>query len=107
MRAAFLAMALLGAGSTAHAQAYQCRIPQTLPVIAPPVPDGPVRRMPVTAYTLALSWSPEYCRGRENRPADHFQCSGRNGRFGLVLHGLWPEGGEGRWPQWCPTPRQA
>jgi len=23
------------------------------------------------------------------------------GRFGFVLHGLWPESGPGRWPQWC------
>lgn len=53
--------------------------------------------MPVAGYILALSWSPEYCRkGRDNT-----QCSGRNGRFGLIVHGLWPEGARGSWPQWC------
>lgn len=30
------------------------------------------------------------------------QCSGRAGRFGFVLHGLWPEGARG-YPQWCAT----
>ncbi|MEO0031235.1 MAG: hypothetical protein RIS94_993 [Pseudomonadota bacterium] len=29
------------------------------------------------------------------------QCSGQAGRFGFVLHGLWPESTPGRWPQWC------
>ncbi|WP_120716922.1 ribonuclease T2 family protein [Tsuneonella amylolytica] len=86
----------------ALAQAYQCRVPQSVAV--PQVrPDGPVRRVPVTGYTLALSWAPEFCKGRETRAADRAQCSGRGGRFGLVVHGLWPDG-RGTWPQWCPTP---
>ncbi|MEZ5680962.1 MAG: ribonuclease T [Erythrobacter sp.] len=81
------------------AQAYQCRIPRTVTI--PQVsPDSAVRRMPVTGYTLALSWSPGFCRGREGRAADRRQCSGREGRFGIVVHGLWPEGGRS-WPQWC------
>lgn len=34
------------------------------------------------------------------------QCSGANGRFGFVLHGLWPESRRGAAPQWCRlTPR--
>jgi len=86
----------------AFAQAYQCRVPQSVAV--PQVrSDGPVRRVPVTGYTLALSWAPEFCKGRETRAADRAQCSGRSGRFGLVVHGLWPDG-RGTWPQWCPTP---
>ncbi|SMQ68915.1 ribonuclease T2 [Altererythrobacter xiamenensis] len=64
--------------------------------------NGPVREMPVTGYTLALSWAPEYCKGRENRRRDALQCSGKNGRFGFVVHGLWPDSGR-TWPQWCPT----
>jgi ribonuclease T2 len=97
------ALALLP--GVAMAQAYQCRIPQG-PVSTPAVVrDGPVRRVPVTGYTLALSWSPEYCRGREMRPADRRQCSGNAGRFGFIVHGLWPEG-RGTWPQWCPAPGQ-
>ncbi len=63
---------------------------------------GPVRRVAVTGYTMALSWSPEFCRPREGQRAHALQCSGRNGRFGFVLHGFWPHGSRG-WPQWCPT----
>jgi len=100
-----LAGAVLAPGAPAHAQAYQCAVPGSVsvPRIAP---DGPARRMAVTGYSLNLSWSPEYCRGREGSAADRMQCSGRSGRFGLILHGLWPEGGESRWPQWCPTARR-
>jgi ribonuclease T2 len=81
------------------AQAYQCRAPalSTVPAIAP---DAKPRSVPVTGYTLALSWSPEFCKPRENSPAHRVQCSGENGRFGIVVHGLWPEG-QRIWPQWC------
>lgn len=64
------------------------------------VPDGPPRAALVTGYTLALSWAPEFCKTREGVRRHAMQCSGRNGRFGLVVHGLWPEGHDG-WPQWC------
>lgn len=97
-----LACCLLGALPTAaHAQSYQCRMPQvtTAPNIAR---DGPVRRMPVTGYTLALSWSPEFCKPRAGQRSHALQCSGRNGRFGMVVHGFWPHGARG-WPQWCPV----
>jgi len=92
------ALALLP--GTALAQAYQCRVPQG-PVGVPAVErDGPVRRVPITGYTLALSWSPEYCRARRGS-ADDRQCSGRSGRFGFIVHGLWPEGRGAGSPQWC------
>ena len=105
-----LAFGLLTAGASwsnaALAQAYQCRAPQG-PISAPRISqDGPTRETEVTGYTLALSWSPEYCRNRERDPDDHIQCSGDNGRFGLILHGLWPEGEDGNWPQWCSSPRR-
>ena len=82
-----------------HAQAYQCRAPQvvSVPAIAP---DGPRRALPVTGYTLALSWSPEFCKPRKGERAHAFQCSGERGNFGLVVHGLWPQSRQG-WPQWC------
>ena len=94
--AALVAVAL---PATAHAQAYQCRSPQvsSVPRIAP---DGPVRNLPVTGYTLALSWSPEFCRPREGSRAHRVQCAGDNGRFGMIVHGLWPQS-RGSWPQWC------
>jgi ribonuclease T2 len=91
-----LALALPG---VAHAQAYQCRAPAVARVPAI-TPDGPRRVLPITGYTLALSWSPEYCRPRSANPADAVQCSGKTGSFGLVVHGLWPESGAS-WPQWC------
>jgi ribonuclease T2 len=89
--------------SPALAQAYQCRVPQSVRVPAVH-PDGPIRRSPVTGYTLALSWAPEFCKRREASRSDAVECSGENGRFGLVVHGLWPEGARGS-PQWCPTRR--
>lgn len=110
MRVFALAAVLLGIALTppASAQSYQCRMPQITSV--PQVrPDGPVRRLPVTGYVLALSWSPEFCKPRKDQRSHALQCSGRNGRFGFVVHGLWPQSGNS-WPQWCqatsPTARQ-
>ena len=90
----------------AHAQAYQCRLPDG-PISLPRIErDGPARQSRVSGYTLALSWSPEFCRFRDDQPRHARQCSGRAGRFAFVVHGLWPESGPGRWPQWCPASRQ-
>ncbi len=97
--AALLLVLPAAAPTTASAQAYQCRAPQvrSVPQVAP---DGPRRSLPVTGYTLALSWSPEFCKPRAGQRAHAAQCSGTTGSFGLVVHGLWPESGQ-RWPQWC------
>jgi len=103
-RAAAFAASFALIPGVAHAQAYQCQVP-TGPVSAPAVESGPVRHRPTTGYTLAVTWSPEYCRSRENSAGDSRQCSGRSGRFGMVVHGLWPEGRGADWPQWCPGPR--
>lgn len=59
--------------------------------------DEPVRKSAIRGYLLALSWSPQYCR-RGGRDA---QCDGSAGRFGFILHGLWPEGAGRDYPQWC------
>lgn len=83
------------------AQAYYCQVPAR--VLVPEVtPEAPPRPLPVTGYTLALSWSPAFCRTREFQRAHARQCSGQSGEFGLVVHGLWPESGRS-WPQWCRT----
>lgn len=99
-----LAAATLLLPLPALAQAYQCRIPERLSMPAPPRQDEPTVRMPVARYSLAASWSPEHCKTRGRN--DLLQCGGQAGRFGFILHGLWPEGAAGRWPQWCAlTPR--
>jgi ribonuclease T2 len=99
------AIALL-ATSTPHepalAQAWQCRAPANLPRPAPEyAKPGEVRRTPVDGYILALSWSREHCRGRENDPDDALQCGKTMGEFGFILHGLWPEAKGPNYPQWC------
>lgn len=106
LRLGFAALAAVVLPQAALAQAYQCRVPSG-PISLPRVErDGPVRQTRVTGYTLALSWSPEFCRFREGSARHARQCSGREGRFGFVVHGLWPDGANGQWPQWCPTRRQ-
>ncbi|WP_370178613.1 ribonuclease T [Alteriqipengyuania sp.] len=87
----------------ASAQSYQCTAPRSVsvPSIAR---DGPTRTMPVTGYVLSLSWSPEFCRTRKDSRRHARQCSERAGSFGLIVHGLWPQGARG-WPQWCPARR--
>ncbi len=97
-------LALLLPGAPAQAQAYQCSLPERIGPLREIAPDAPARRVAVGGYTLAASWSPEYCRNPRDRAS--MQCSGRNGRFGFVLHGLWPEARRGPPPQWCAvTPR--
>lgn len=107
LRELMLALATLAATpAMAHAQAYQCRLPSS-PVSLPQIErDGPVRQSRVTGYTLAQSWSPEFCCFRDDQQRHARQCGGRAGRFAFIVHGLWPESGPGRWPQWCPTRRQ-
>ena len=94
-----LAAALL-VPTAAAAQAYQCRAAENLPAARPVAAKGPALRTATTAYTLALSWSPEFCRSRSRDPAHRLQCSGDAGRFGFIVHGLWPEGARDA-PQWC------
>ena len=72
-----------------------------MPGVSQVSPDGPRREMAITGYTMALSWSPEFCKPRVDSRAHRAQCSGDNGRFGLVVHGFWPQGPRGSWPQWC------
>lgn len=104
-RASFAILLAAALPAPALAQAYQCAVPERVGPQSPPKQDGPTRRGPVDGFTLAASWSPEYCRS--NRQAQRsMQCSGRSGRFGFILHGLWPEAAYGPPPQWCAlTPR--
>lgn len=91
----------------ALAQAYQCVPPARIaPSLRAVEQDGPPRRTPIGGFTLAASWSPEYCKSAGGRSGSSYQCSGEIGRFGFILHGLWPESNSGPPPQWCSlTPR--
>lgn len=85
-----------------QAQALSCQIPSEIPQPQPDGPDArtPKRLIPTASYTLAISWSPQYCRDNADRPNAGFQCQ-RPNRFGFVLHGLWPDGPGKVWPQYC------
>ncbi len=97
LRLSLAALALLP--GTALAQAYHCRAPERFEVPGAFTPDGPRQAVPVASYSLAVSWSPEWCR---SHPDDRsMQCNASSGRFGFILHGLWPEGQFGAAPQWC------
>lgn len=89
----------------AQAQALSCSVPDRIAVPRPEQPrrGEPVRNPAITGYLLAMSWSPQHCAGVRNPKGarDRFQCSGENGRFGWVLHGLWPETDGSGYPQWC------
>lgn len=93
---------LLMAPGLAFAQASQCTLPAQIqrPRVEGTTESEPRRVLPIGSYTLAISWSPQYCAtAREG--GSTLQCSGRNGRFGFTLHGLWPDGYGEKWPQYC------
>ncbi|SKB46309.1 ribonuclease T2 family protein [Sphingopyxis flava] len=99
------ALALMLAPTHAEAQAFACTAPGRIPVPHPETPPRgePARNPRIAGYLLAMSWSPQRCASAANprKAADRFQCSGENGRFGFVLHGLWPEAEGPAYPQWC------
>ncbi|EZP52649.1 ribonuclease T2 family protein [Sphingomonas sp. RIT328] len=86
----------------AQAQADRCIAPGALPRPRPDLPSDsqPRRLLPIGGYTLAITWSPQYCRDHGGDGDARFQC--RSGqRFGFTLHGLWPDGVGKDWPQYC------
>ena len=100
--ALLIAAAIVAAPGTAHAQAYSCAVPEQVPV---PRADGPSasqprRLLPIGGYTLAITWTPQYCRSNARDASARFQCGSGN-RFGFTLHGLWPDGIGAQWPQYC------
>ncbi|GGB27506.1 ribonuclease T(2) [Sphingomonas metalli] len=98
-----VAAALALTPGVAAAQAYRCAVPAGAQPIRPDLPDDrqPRRILPIGGYTLAISWSPQFCRsGSADRPQSRFQC-GQGNSFGFTLHGLWPDGEGKDWPQYC------
>ena len=101
MRALAFAAALL-VPAAAGAQVVSCALPER---VERPRPDRasvsqPKRVLPIGGYTLALTWSPQFCRERGRDARSALQCGGGN-RFGFTLHGLWPDGTGRQWPQYC------
>ncbi len=96
-----VAALLLLVASPAGAQLAACVVPEQLPLpeLALPSAREPRRVIPTGGYTLAISWSPQQC-GRAGE-AVSFQCDTARNRFGFVLHGLWPDGWDKDWPQYC------
>jgi ribonuclease T2 len=84
------------------AQGPVCTPPLTLQQPHPELPTAtePSRILPMGGYTLAISWSPQYCRAHGREPGNAFECGGA-ARFGFTLHGLWPDGVGAVWPQYC------
>jgi ribonuclease T2 len=50
-------------------------------------------------YLLTLSWSPTYCAAHREAAARE-ECASRRG---FIVHGLWPQDENGRWPEFCRT----
>ncbi|WP_010546217.1 ribonuclease T2 family protein [Sphingomonas elodea] len=86
----------------ACAQAEMCVVPRAVERPLPDLPSAkePRRVLPISSYTLALTWTPGFCRANGDSPGNRFRCSGEN-RFGFTLHGLWPDAPGKTWPQYC------
>ncbi|MBZ6380950.1 ribonuclease T2 family protein [Sphingomonas sanguinis] len=100
MKTFLIGLAALAAPQLASAQTLQCTAPAGPQSIRPDLPSQsqPTRVLPIGSYTLAITWSPQYCRDAKGDSS--FQCGSGN-RFGFTLHGLWPDGVGKDWPQYC------
>ncbi|MEO0499941.1 MAG: ribonuclease T [Pseudomonadota bacterium] len=96
-----LAAACKPASGDVHIEAADagCDVPDDLASAAVATPPDDRPDAPVTGYLLALSWSPEYCRFRADDPASRGQCV--DNRFGLIVHGLWPQAAARPHPRSC------
>jgi ribonuclease T2 len=105
MRLAWFFVFFLSATSIVHAQS--CRI-------APDLPNPRLLKVEdanptanFDSYTLALSWSPQFCSdaNQARRSANAHQC--QDNVFGWVVHGLWPQNSRAQsiadHPRFCPA----
>ncbi|HEX5264390.1 MAG TPA: ribonuclease T, partial [Phenylobacterium sp.] len=97
MRPTSLVLACLAFGATA-ALAQPPADLKPAPVLIPR-PDEVVSGAPIAYYTLALTWTPEWCRsGGSGATAGEMECSRPRG---FTLHGLWPDGAHPPYPGFC------
>lgn len=54
-------------------------------------------------YLLSMSWAPDFC---DSHPQDmnNREC-GRGNQVGFIVHGLWPQFENGKWPKECTPAR--
>ena len=93
---------LIAAVSPGMAQGPVCHPPFALQQPHPELPTAtePSRVLPIGGYTLAITWSPQYCHTHGGERENVFECAGST-HFGFTLHGLWPDGVGAIWPQYC------
>lgn len=93
-------LVILALGFASPSFAQQCTIPPDLPAPEIVLPKAnEINGSKISGFLLALSWSPQFCRGKENDPKQTYQCGGAP--FGFILHGLWPDGSQRNDPAWC------
>jgi len=93
--------------ASAVSAAPSCSLPASIPATHAEK-AGDVRNVPIGGYLLTFSWSPEYCFAAKRNPraaddptqSTELQCGASN-HFRFTLHGLWPEGKDATWPQYC------
>jgi len=106
MRTILLSALLLLVSACSEKDGPACEVPADLPrpMLEGATSDQPKRILPIGGYTLAVSWTPEYCVNRMSSPQDRIRC-GAAKPFGFTLHGLWPDGEGALWPQFCTPAR--
>ncbi len=101
----FAALLCLSSALTPLAMAQQaCQLP---PISAQNPPNVRVDyrnpQAPVDYYLLSVSWSPEFCASKGQKP--YMQC--QLNKFEWVVHGLWPQNAAARnvreHPRFCQT----
>jgi ribonuclease T2 len=88
----------------AHAQTQgpSCTIPDRLPEPRrESPPPGEIVNIRPTQNLLSLSWSPQFCKRNGDKAEHRLQCGGEAGKFGFILHGLWPDVAGKRDPAYC------